>query len=216
MILGLTGRAGSGKDTVYKRLVLKWPNYEIPNVKIERASFADKMKQSVANLLDLTLEEIEILKNSEQRCAGSLYNPMTMRRFLQRYGTESHREVFGDNFWVDAAIPPNLNHEGKIIVVTDVRFENEADRIRSLGGFIARVEGPDDSISSGASGHPSEAGVSDVDFIIDNTDRSTFDGLDESICIVIDCAMAQEVAYRGIDLREFGDPKSVEIKGRHQ
>ena len=32
---------------------------------------------------------------------------MTFREFLQRYGTEAHRDVFGKDFWLEYTLPAN-------------------------------------------------------------------------------------------------------------
>ena len=88
---------------------------------------------------------------------SELFNSMTFREFLQRYATESHREIFGEDFWLDYTMPIGGFYSGKNIVITDMRFDNEAVRIRSLGGyrvFIARP-GLDDKDQ-----HSSESGVS--------------------------------------------------------
>ena len=64
---------------------------------------------------------------------------MTMRLFLQRYGTEAHRDIFGDDFWVKATLPDGLDHSDRLIVVTDCRFPNEAHRVHELGGYVVEV-----------------------------------------------------------------------------
>jgi hypothetical protein len=62
---------------------------------------------------------------------------------LQNVGIAA-RETFGENFWVQQAMKkmldePELNLK---YVITDVRFENEADMIRANGGQIWRVKRP--------------------------------------------------------------------------
>jgi hypothetical protein len=71
---------------------------------------------------------------------------VTVREFLQRYGTEAHREVFGDSFWLDV-IERRMTElaTGVVpwkIVVTDVRFDNEAALIRKHGGIVVEVYRP--------------------------------------------------------------------------
>jgi hypothetical protein len=142
MLIGINGAAGSGKDTAYNLIKEIYSD-------TEKVSFAEKLKVSVSKLLNLDVELIEELKNNESvamlwgfpsdKAYDSLYNRMgewrlNMREFLQRYGTEAHRDIFGDNFWVDMALPLDTDHAGKILVVTDMRFPNEAERVKELSG----------------------------------------------------------------------------------
>ena len=92
---------------------------------------------------------------------------MNMREFLQRYGTEAHREIFGTDFWVDHALPLNLNHRDRLLVVTDMRFPNEIDRVKALGGVCVKVVR---DVETGHSNHPSEQNLDHtVDYFLDNT-----------------------------------------------
>ena len=145
MILGLTGLKGSGKDTVAAHLIKEY--------KFERRAFADKLKQSAAALFDINPSEFEKLKNDDtaQVALGRLSDDMdylypfgssrliSVREFLQRYGTESHRDVFGENFWVDQVLPRDGYYADRSIVITDCRFISESRRIKFLKGYIVRI-----------------------------------------------------------------------------
>lgn len=171
MIIGLAGKAQAGKDTIGK--------YLVEQHKFERLAFADKLKEAVAALFDIPREWVDEWKNNELRsldkveviCVvdGLSEYSMSWREFLQRFGTEMGREVFGPNFWVDQVFvdPETYYHAeakyaGRKIVVTDVRFAGEAERIKSLGGYVVEVVRP--SIESEDS-HPSEV----IDFPVDAT-----------------------------------------------
>lgn len=162
MILGLAGRAGAGKDTVAARMQV------LTGRPVVHASFAAPLKRSVAALFDMTVEQVEAWKLEDRAfITGSglgaasegqpypfkEYGAMTMREVLQRYGTEAHRDVFGDNFWVDNV---RLGHHGRILMVTDVRFPNEAQAVRSAGGHVVRVVGPP-GVEDAGDGHASES-----------------------------------------------------------
>lgn len=104
------------------------------------------------------------------------------RQFLQYMGTEAGRQTFGPNFWVDLVLPdPWLQngwasefgdaaataHPGvDVLVVTDVRYENEAQRIIKLGGKIWEIQRP----GAEAGEHASEKRLPDgwVDRVIVN------------------------------------------------
>lgn len=177
MIIGLHGKMGSGKNTAALRLAQIAP----PVVEV---SFAAKLKESAAALIGCTVADLELWKNDPSKCVavGGLYDGLgfqqtrvfTVREYLQRYGTEAHRDVFGADFWLDAALPVPPEHRGKIAdwygdalyVVTDVRFPNEAVRVRELGGIVVGVRGPETDTGN----HASEQ-VLDCDVWIDNTAR---------------------------------------------
>jgi hypothetical protein len=64
-----------------------------------------------------------------------------LRPLLQRMGTEVCREMFGESFWVDYLM--NKAIEAKTnVVISDVRFINEADSIRLWNGEVWRVNRP--------------------------------------------------------------------------
>jgi len=143
MILGLSGAKGSGKDTVAA--------YLVKNHQFERKAFADPLKKSIAALFDIPFAEIDKLKNnvdvkvSVESVVGHRLmgvHDMTFRTFLQRYGTESHRDVFGEDFWLDYTLPVQGYYPGRAIVVTDVRFKNEADRVKECGGTNVMITRP--------------------------------------------------------------------------
>ncbi len=138
MIIGLTGQMQSGKDTVGA--------YLVEHHGFTRLAFADKLKEAVANLLDISIEEVNTYKMQDQVSvsihtgrADQFYSlkTFTFRGFLQRFGTEMARETFWYDFWLDLVF--NGIEENVDYVITDVRFKNEAERIKSHEGFILRL-----------------------------------------------------------------------------
>lgn len=194
MIIGLSGYAGAGKDTVGQILVEEFG--------YTRKAFADKVKEAACVLLDIPIENVDFYKNDPAREVGvfregnlksgtwfPIFNkkPITFRHFLQRMGTEVGRDIFGKDFWLDMVIP-FLDPEGyafskdipELLVITDVRFENEVKRIRDLKGKVIRVSRrsvePDTS-------HISEQ-LPDYDIEIENND--TIDYLRVNIKILME------------------------------
>lgn len=174
MLLGLNGKLQSGKDTTYGIIKEFYPE-------AERISFAEKLKQSAAAALNITEEVLEELKNIEVYRYALIGNSISngpflvpdipqfsVREYLQRVGTEAGRNVFGEDFWVDQALPSNTKHDDKLLVVTDMRFPNEVDRVIELGGITVRVN----RFTETAHGnHPSEQIINDamIDYELDNT-----------------------------------------------
>ena len=114
MIVAFTGYAGSGKDAAAAVLVDEgW----------QRVAFADPLK-------DVALA---IGWDGKKDKAG--------RQMLQNLGA-SVRAVVDENAWVRAAERLIEAADGNV-VVSDVRYENEAEMIRRLGGSVYRVVRPE-------------------------------------------------------------------------
>ena len=166
MIIGLHGRAQAGKDTVYERALAIWGAGIV-----ERRSFADKLYESAAAALGVTAKDLSWWKtdlgaNVYVGGLHTVWNSETVREYLQRYGTEAHRDIFGEDFWVQQL--DLTGHSNRLVFVTDVRFDNEAAAIRRAGGKIVEVIGD----KAGAYQHRSEAGLTDPpDYVIYNMVR---------------------------------------------
>lgn len=146
MIIGINGRMLAGKDSFAQIFADIYEN-------VERVAFAAKLKESCAALFNVSLAELEELKVEEDvRLVASWdgeldfysfdYQPLNFRQLLQRYGTEAHRDVFGDDFWVRQLLDNVIDAE-KFVLVTDCRFPNEAEAIKNRGGLVIRIVRPD-------------------------------------------------------------------------
>lgn len=121
-LIGLSGRKGAGKDTVFRFL-----QEHHPELRIARVAFADALKEEVANVLGVPVWAIEADKPR-------------FRLVLQWWGTEWRRKQC-PTYWIDRAREKieDLRSLVDVVVVTDVRFRNEADLITELGGCVVRV-----------------------------------------------------------------------------
>lgn len=183
-LIGLTGKARAGKDTT-AQFIGAWAAEQ--GWSWERVAFADPLKRSAAAALGAPGDAIEACNQLKQDGwfvtveGPSLRGDVTVakqritgREFLQRYGTEAHRDIFGPEFWVEATERRLGRMAGavNIAVVTDVRFPNEAEMIRRHEGEVwqvVREENPD-ALSGGLEAHASEAGVPErlIDRVIIN------------------------------------------------
>lgn len=186
-VIGLTGVARSGKDTVAGLIVDELRECGLDT---RREGFADRLKLSAALALGLPVkgEGADAVVSAVASCdalkvCGSIqtlieHGPYDVqevtvngREYLQRYGTEAHRDLFGDDFWVDALLPlqrRSIGHGGVIadparddcdvLVIPDVRFDNEARRVLKYEGEVWRVTRPGvDAVNA----HASESGIPD-------------------------------------------------------
>lgn len=157
-LIGLSGYARAGKDTVGEILVRDHG--------FTRVSFADKLREA-ALAIDPILwtwvppgkERVAVRLSTVIDIHGWEYckeNYPEVRRLLQALGTEAGRNILGENIWVTAAFK-GLDPDGKY-VFTDVRFPNEYHAIGSWGGEVWRVSRPD---TAPVNAHPSETALDD-------------------------------------------------------
>jgi hypothetical protein len=133
MIIGLTGYAQSGKDTVAKILV--------NNYGFTRIAFADKIREFLYEtnpMYDSIVGEPLFVKAKVDRDGWEeAKKSPQIRRLLQTSGVAA-RKLFGEDFWVKQALK-GIEFSGNY-VIADVRFENEADEIKFTGGQIWRIK----------------------------------------------------------------------------
>jgi hypothetical protein len=134
MILGIAGYARVGKDTT--------ADFLVTNHGFKKMSFADPMREALLRLNPLiTISGNYVELATAVRLSGweelKTLSP-DVRPLMQRLGTEVGRNMFGQNFWVDLALKEAQKHEN--VVFADVRFQNEAQAIKDLGGEVWRVE----------------------------------------------------------------------------
>lgn len=85
------------------------------------------------------------------------------RHLLRTLGTEWGRTCVHPEVWLIAwrSRAERYIRSGTPVVVDDVRFPNEADLIRTLGGQLWRIDRPS---TEGDTDHASEGGLDDYDF----------------------------------------------------
>lgn len=135
--LGLNGYARSGKDAAASVLVAEgWQRLAFADVLRDMAYAIDPYVlvggYSQTDFVRLTT----LVDNEGWDRAKERYHDV--RRLLQRLGTEAGRDILGKNIWVNTAfnrIEPGVPG----VVFTDVRFPNEADRIKAAGGQVVRI-----------------------------------------------------------------------------
>lgn len=120
MIIGLTGYAQSGKDTVANILVEKHG--------YTRVAFADKIREISYEINPIVKPGMKLQDAiDEMGWEKAKVRIPEVRRILQDLGVGA-RKVFGEWFWIQQALR-EVHYTGNF-VITDVRFPNEADAIR--------------------------------------------------------------------------------------
>ena len=215
MIIGISGRISSGKDTVGQIIqyltdesINKFYTFEQwavetyngqDTTKWQIKKFAAKMKQCVSIITGIPVESLENIdiKNS---LIGEDWGDITYRKLLQLLGTEVGRCIHKD-FWINALFSRytkttlNWDADGNTTVevypnwiITDVRFHNEAEAIKSRGGIMIRLTRNSDVISE----HTSETALDHYawfDYVIDNSNTT----IDELIRIVKEILIMEKI-----------------------
>ena len=186
-LIGLSGYKRSGKDTVAAHLVAHYgfTRYAFADI-MRTAALAldpiipqdDGMPETVrlSNFFDdpafPTAAEWELAKEEPE-----------VRRTLQYLGTEMGRNMFGENFWVDLTFDAidadvSLGPDARV-VITDVRFPNEARTVRDKGGHVIRVTRP--NLTTVTDLHISETALDDYTFDATLLNDSTITDLHDRV-----------------------------------
>lgn len=176
MLIGVTGKARSGKDTF--AAMLADALFGVTGRRFILAAFAQELKLRVQKDFDLDYEQLwgedkEIPDQRYRKALRAENDPepfWTAREILQNYG-QFYRTIDG-NFWVHSLFRALKEKELDHAIITDVRHPNEADPILDGGGYMLKVTS-DRSDKPGIHGemHISETAMDDynrIDFTVVN------------------------------------------------
>lgn len=159
MILGISGRKGSGKDTLADHLV--------QNRNAGKLSLADPIKLAAKDWYGFSDEVL--WGASHLRDAIDPVTGLSARRVLEVIGTDICRQLHPDT-WVNLTMrAANLvlqQNQRSLVVIPDVRFPNELRAIQKGGGKVVRIVRPDLPPFS-PSAHASETSLPDSDYVYD-------------------------------------------------
>ena len=163
IIIGLCGAAGAGKGTAAEAL---------GGCGLLELAFADAIYTAVANITGYSV--LDLKDRTFKEVPIPWLGGKSPRHLLQTLGTEWGRNMIADDIWVRATMRHIDNLRGVLttgVVISDVRFDNEAVAIRSRGGVVWEIRRTSSSCLDGqASKHASERGVDPalVDAVIVN------------------------------------------------
>lgn len=154
MLIGLCGKKQSGKSTVAKHL---------NSIGFIEISFSYPLKEIIGRQL-FGLNDDQLYGSEEAKEAIIPDWDMSARIILQLVGTECFRKVIRDDFWVVLGkrrlieLQHARGQRMNDVVISDCRFPNEMEAIKSLGGLTIRIvrEG---QVSTDP--HPSENSLND-------------------------------------------------------
>lgn len=170
-IVGITGKMGSGKDTLTKCFS------DSPVI-----HFADVLKDSLQVLFGFTEHQLHTIKGKENIDSHYHRSP---RYCLQKIGTDFWRNVINKDIFtmrnkerIEKIIyNPSIYCKSfsvlgyNILWLPDVRFENESSLVHSMKGIVIKIERYNDNVynaSYDTKNHESEKSILSYDFIISN------------------------------------------------
>ena len=150
MIIGISGKARVGKDTFAEMLAAELNKGAYPPYVM--MAFANELKLKCQEAFDLTWDQLwgddkEKPDNRYQRLittttTGTMEDLVpvywTAREIMQNFG--AFYRTIDNEFWVKNLFKVVAEKEYTNIIITDVRYINEADYILDKGGFVVRVE----------------------------------------------------------------------------
>lgn len=132
-LIGISGVKGSGKDTFAQ--IINEERIKEGKEPYRVMKFANALKTIASYILDIDVIRFEdpVFKTTS---LGPEWKGMTIREFLQKLGTEVGRNI-NEDIWVNILF--NKKMEDEFVIITDVRFENEASEIINRGGMIVNI-----------------------------------------------------------------------------
>jgi hypothetical protein len=162
-LIGIHGPLNGGKDTVCKYIQACYPDM------FGHYAFAWPIKEACKLMFGFTNEQIEdrVLKEKIDEYWG--FSP---RYAMQKLGTEYGRDMMRKDVWIKRGELEFINNLriNRGTIITDVRFDNEADWIRSQpNSLLIYLEVPN-LIRDEKYNHASEAGIvkKESDVVIQN------------------------------------------------
>ncbi len=156
-LVGVSGKLGSGKNYIVEQTLVRYGFTPI--------ALANHFKVDAVVKDGAPITEVFGSKKSTET-----------RRALQLRGTEEGRDVYGHDIWLKVAeawIYGAYQAGWRRFAVTDVRFPNEVEWVRSLGGLVYRIVGRGGAApDTAAANHESETALdyyTDFDGYIDNS-----------------------------------------------
>lgn len=138
-IIGICGAARAGKTTAAEAIAREFG--------AKHLSFAEPIR--------VFIQEITGGYSDDQKEEVIRWIGKSPRQMMQTLGTEWGRDMVSRNLWVDVCLQRAKQHP--LVVISDVRFENEIASILGSGGLLIHISRPD---APAVNSHISEKDVS--------------------------------------------------------
>ena len=210
MIIGITGKARTGKDTFAE--FLGEAIYNKIKKRFILMAYAHELKLRVQKDFDLSYEQLwgdqkeveDVRYRRNPLMSDSNKSYWTSREILQACG-EFYRSI-NYNFWVEHLFRTIREKEYNNVIITDVRHPNEADPIVERGGYIIKVTSAREDVEKiHGSRHTSETAMDDysnIDFTVNND--NDLSALRSTASSVVDFIMTTEKTKKDLEVSSNG------------
>lgn len=169
---------------------IDWAMYNVwPFVK--KYSFADPLKYMAMSLFGLKEEQVYGTQEHKKQVVPHLRwenmpgiitkhaaGPMTVREFLQYLGTDIMRNI-DENVWINRCLKDIEEEQPILAVIDDCRFPNEVAAIQAAGGKVIGLTRDTEGQDSHSSENSFKEVWDEMDYILDNGDKSIEDSCKE-------------------------------------
>lgn len=167
--LALTGRFRRGKDTLAEMV----KNYqEQRGGRVLLTAFADALKTELADMV-YNAANIESTGLSRKDWRAKMRDLREVNGVGWQWWGEFRRRVYGQDYWIRRMERTYTSspHDGRSVIITDLRHHNEAQWCREHGFDILRVTGPCRAKETRDPNHPSERHIDELptSFEFDNS-----------------------------------------------
>lgn len=163
----MMGYAMVGKDTV--------GNYLVEDHGFVRYAFADNVRACALAVDPIIVPSANLAENNGHNRLSDVVANLgwdeakklpEVRRTLQRVGTEMGRRTIDDLLWVNLLFKQIHDEGAKNVVITDLRFRNEANAVHTHHGLVVRITRPG---YEPVNAHISETdAIGEEDILVDN------------------------------------------------
>jgi hypothetical protein len=186
-VIGICGYGRSGKDTAANHLIQShaFSHYSVGQPMKEAMVLLDPIigvhGGHVVRITDVVTDVTDQAQWDEAK--DGPYGE-EVRVFLQVLGNEASRQILYEDVWADVAERrcATMVAEGRSVVVSSVRFPNEARAIERAGGKIIRVVRPG---FGPVNDHPSETAMDDYPVYAEILNDGTIEDLGERVDLIL-------------------------------
>lgn len=179
LIIAFGHKKSRGKDTA---AAMAFENLQTRDMKVRHDAFAHSLKEMCRIVFGFNDDQLY----GDLKGVPDPFWGFTPRWALQYAGTEAMRKVIDDKLWVKTLVRRAQLDPGTSILITDLRFPNEASAIKEMGGYLVRCS-RDLPFDPDTDTHASEIALDEFsgwDYVLDNNE--SLDQLRSQIDIMID------------------------------
>lgn len=159
-LIGLNGSMGCGKSEAFKAIKEHAHGRTVVLVKFAQPLY------DIQEMIYNRIKSVHVRPD----------NFIKDRKLLQWIGTDWGRDTISKTIWVDIWKSEVQSHidAGRLVVCDDVRFDNEGELLKELGGIVIRITSDRTAeridTAAGIKNHASEAGIAHnlIDMIVEN------------------------------------------------